>query len=244
MFFLHDDFVVMSRSFLLLIFVCQNVFADIGVELDVVFRDSTLHCQYLYVLAPNAGGTNDTIAVFDTLSFDGQNRVSLFYPVCSDGKNMLSMVDSSGLHIESHLFGVSPRRTTFVVIARQQQLKVTGKDYLYPLKNEDERLYFTFLLIFFVVKVFISALFIFSSKLPKRLISIASGAFLLSVFVDWFLPINYLYRFVATALAEYLLIATIGRKSILWLRSIALVLTVNIAGFGIIAILYLLFVFW
>ena len=221
----------------------MKAFADIGVELDVVFRDS-VQCRYLYVLSPNAGGTNDTLAVFDTLSFNGQNRVSLFCTVSSHGKNKLSLVDSGGLHIESDLFSISPRRTTFVAEVGNEQIKITHKDFLYPLKNEDERSYFIFLMIFFVVKIILAAVFIFSSKLPKRLIPIASGAFLLSSFVDWFLPMNYLYRFLIIALAEYPLIAVVGRKSISLLRAAGLILMVNIAGFGFIAFLYLLFVFW
>jgi hypothetical protein len=232
-----------SILILLLTLACGKVFAEIGVELDVVFNDSTVQCRYLYVLSPNAAGTNDTLAVFDTLSFNGQNRVSLFYTVGSEEKNILALVDSDGLHIKSNSFGISPQHTAFVVHVGQQQIKVAAKDYLYPLKNEDERSYFVFLLIYFVVKIVISAIFIFSSKLPKRLIFIASGAFLLSAFVDWFLPIHYLYRFAAAALAEYLMIATFGRKSISWLQASALVVIVNVAGYGIIAILYLMFVF-
>ena len=233
----------MNVLFLLLTLVCGKAFAGVGVELDVVFGDS-VQCRYLYVFSPNAGGTNDTLAVFDTLAFNGHDRVSLFYTASSGRKNILSMVDSSGLHIESDLFSITPRRTTFVAVVGYGQIKVTHKDYLYLLKNEDERSYFIFLMIFFVVKIIISAIFVFSSKLPKRLISIASGAFLLSAFVDWFLPMYYLYRFLIMAFAEYLLVATVGRKSISWLRAAMLILVVNIAGFGIIAFLYLGFVFW
>ena len=182
--------------------------------------------------------------MFDTLSFNGQNRVSLFFTANSSEKNMLSMVDSSGLHIESNSFRISPHRTTFAVFVDRQQIKIASKDYLYPLKNKDERSYFIFLLFFFVVKIVITTIFVFSSKMHKRLISIASGAFLISSFIDWFLPVHYLYCFFATALAEYLLIAVVGHKSISWFRTAMLVLTVNITGFGMIAALYLGFVFW
>jgi hypothetical protein len=223
--------------------VCGKIFG-IGVELDVVFRDSTLQCRYLYVLSPNAGGINDTLAVFDTLSFNGQSRVSLFYAAECGSENMLSMVDSSGLHIESSTFKVSRQRTVFAIMIGRQQIKVAGKDYIYPQKNEDERSYFVFLFIFFVVKILITAVFVFSSKLPKRTISISSGAILLSAFVDWFLPMNYLYRFLIIILAEYLLIALVGRRSISWLQAALLVLVVNIVGFGLIAVSYLSFVFW
>jgi hypothetical protein len=224
--------------------VCGKIFAGIGVELDVVFKDSTLQCRYLYALSPNTGGISDTLAVFDSLSFNGQNRVSLFYIAGSGSDHMLSMLDSSGLYLESRMFRVSSQRTTFTVVIGRQQIKVANKDYIYPQKNEDERSYFVFLFIFFVVKIWMVAVFFFSSKLPKRIISISSGAFLLSAFVDWFLPINYLYRFLIIALVEYLLIALVGRKSISWLQAALLVLVVNMVGFGLIAVLYLSFVFW
>lgn len=228
---------------LVLLLVRGNLFAGIGVELDVVFKDS-IQCRYLYVFSPNAKGTNDTLALFDTLSFKGQSRVSLFYSARSAGKNMLSIVDSGGVHIESKPFRVSPQRTVFTVAAGQEQILVTGKDYLYPQKNEDERSYYIFLLISFSVKILITAIFIFVSRLPKRIISIASGAFLLSVFIDWFLPVIYLYRFLIIMLAEYLLIALVGRKSVSRLRAALLVLVVNLTGYGIIAIMYLMYVFW
>ena len=229
--------------YLMLTFYCSKTFGNIDVELDVAFRDS-VQCRYLYVLSPNVEGTNDTLVVFDTLSFNGQNRVSLFYPINSGRKNMLSIVDSDGLHIESNIFRISPQRTTFIVHVGQQQIKVNGGDYLYLLKNEDERSYYIFLLIFFVVKIIIVAIFVFSSKQRKRLISIASGAFLLSAFAEWFLPIYYLYRFLIVVFIEYFLISIIGRKSISLLRAAVLVSMVNIIGFGIIALLYLGFVFW
>ena len=90
---------------LLLTISCGKAFANIDVELDVVFNDSTFQCRHLYVLCPAADGTKDTLAVFDTLLFNGRNRVSLFYSVHSEGKNMLSMVNSAGVHVESNLLG-------------------------------------------------------------------------------------------------------------------------------------------
>ena len=247
MFLLYRYFSDMSRVcslFLLLIFSCSELLANIGVELDVSFRDSTVQCRYLYVLSPNTGGTNDTLAVFDSLSFNGQNRVSLFYAASPAEDNMLLMADSSGMQIESKLFRVSHRRTTFDVIVGKQQIKVTNKDYLYPQKNEDERSYFIFLTIFLVVKILITAIFVFTTEHPKRIVSIASGAFLLSAFVDWFFPLHYLCRFLITMVVEYLLIAFVGHRSISWLWSALLVLLVNVIGFGFITVLYLLYVFW
>ena len=239
--------VVMLRIctlFLLLVITYGKAFADINVELDVVFSDSTVQCRYLYVLCPAKYGVNDTLAVFDTLSFNGTNRVSLFYSAGMNEKNILSMVDSGGVHVVSKPFRVSSQRTTFAVIVGERKIKVTGKDYLYLRKNDDERSYYIFLLIFFVAKLLMTTIFVLFSKLPKRIIPVASGAFLLSAFFDWLFPLNYLYRFLLIIIAEYLLIALVGRKFISWLRAARLVLAVNIVGYGFIAFLYILYVFW
>jgi len=233
-----------SSLVLLLMFACGNAFAGVGVELDVVFRDSTVQCRYLYVLGHDAKGVNDTLAVFDSLSFYGQNRVSLYYTVRSGGKNMLSVVDTSGLQVKSKPFKASQGRTTFTVVVDQYQIEVTGKDYHYLRKNDDERSYYVFLFIFVVIKFLITSIFGFATNQRKRIIAIASGAFLLSAFIDWLFPLNYLYRFVMILLAEYMLIALVGRRLISWLQAAMLVLTVNMVGFGMIAILYLLYVFW
>ena len=230
--------------FLLLSLTCGKSFAGVGVELDVAFSDSTAQYRYLYVLAPGVEGLNDTLAVFDSLSFYRQNRVSLFYSARFEGKNIVSLVDSGGVHLESKPFRVSPRRTTFSVVVGQEQINVSNRDFLYPQKNDDEHSYYAFLLIFFTVKILITVIFIFASKVPKRIITVAAGAFLLSSLVDWLFPLNYLYRLLMTMLVEYLLIALVGGKSISWLRAAMLVLAVNLAGFGTIVILYLLHVFW
>ena len=230
--------------FILLSLSCGKLLANINVELDVFFSDSTVNCRYLYVLATSTNGTNDTIAVFDSLSFYGHKRVSLFYSVRSNKKNTLSMVDTAGVYVTGKPFRVSPHRTTFLVDVGQLQIKVSPKDYLYPLKNEDEQSYFVFLTIFFVIKSLITIFFVFVTKQRKRIIAIAAGAFLLSAFIDWFLPVNYLYRFLMIILAEYMLFALIGRKFISWLWAAILVLTVNLIGFGLIASLYISYVFW
>lgn len=226
-------------------FTCGKVFADINVELDVVFSDSTIQCRYLYVLAPSAGRTNDTLAVFDTLHFNGPNRVSLFYSVHSGCKNTLSMVDSAGVHLLSSPFRISSQRTTFVVVVGKRQIEVTCKDYLYLRKNDDEQSYYVFLLIFFVVKLLMTTIFVLFLKLPKRIIIIASVAFFLNAFVDWLLPLHYLFRLLLIMLAEYLLIAIVVRRYMSsWLQAALLVLAVNITGYGIIVVLYILYVFW
>ena len=227
-----------------LIFTDGKMFANVGVELDVSFRDTTVQCQFLHVLSPNMRGTYDTIAIFDSLSFKGQSRVSLFYSVDTIGENIVSVTDASGIVAESRFYNVSPKRTTFAVLIGQQNIRLINKDYIYPQKNDDERSYYIFLAIFFAVKILITTIFVFSLKLPKRIITISSGTFLLTAFIDWLLPLHYLSRFFIMMLAEYLLIAYAGRASISWLRTALLVLLVNVTGFGLITSLYIVFVFW
>ena len=229
---------------MLLLFACGKAFSGIGVELDVAFEDSTVHCRYLYVLAIGVDGQNDTIAIFDTLSFNGQNRISLFYTAPSSGKNMLSMVDSAGVTVQSKPFILSPRRTTFDVVVGKQQIKVINYDYHYLRKDGNESSFYVFLTIFFIIKTLITIIFVLVSKQRKRIITIASGAFLLCAFIDWLSPLNYLYRLLIIILTEYLMIKLIGFKYISWLRAALLVLIVNIVGYGIIAILNLTYVFW
>ena len=118
----------MINSFLLFAFVVGNTFSNIDVELDVAFRDSTVNCRYLYVICNEK---NDTLAVFDTLSFNGYDRVSLFYYAKDEGKNTIAMIDTSGAHLESNTFVVSPRRKVFSVVIDNRQINVRGKNYLY-----------------------------------------------------------------------------------------------------------------
>ncbi len=230
--------------FLLLLPAFIKSFAGIGIELDIAFSDTTFRCQYLYVLSPNSSGANDTLVVFDSLSFNKYNRVSLFYTVAEDRENMILAVDADGQERRSRLFKISPNRTTFAVSIKPQHINVSVKDFLYPLKYGNEESYLFFLLIFFVIKIFTTAIYIFVSRMPFRLILIAAGAYLLTSFIDWMFPVEYLFRFILVMVAEYLLIAFFGRKSISWLRAALLVLVVNAVCFGIIAIAYILFVFW
>lgn len=231
-------------AFFLLFGSSGKAFADFGIELDVVFKDSTGRYRFLYVLDAGPVASGDTLAAFDTLSFNRQRRVSLFYTVPAASDNILSVVDTAGTIVSSTPFSVSSQQTTFVAVVDTHRIKVAGRDYLYPQKNEDPQSYFYFLLIFFMVKVIITAIFIFASKLPRRLIFIASGAYLLSAFIDWFLPLHYFFRFLAIALIEYLLIALFGRKAASPLRIGLLVIVVNVVGFGLIVLTYLLYVFW
>jgi len=229
---------MICKYLLLIALICEK--AHIDVELDLSFKDTTVQYQYLYVVCSNQ---NDTLAIFDTLSFNKYNRVSLFYSVNNKGKNKLSMTDYNGKQYESKPFMVSPYNTLFSVVVGQQQISVAKKDFLYTKKNENKKSYYVFLLIYLMVKVLITAIYVFIAKLPKRNISIALGAFLISSFIDWYFPVYYLYRLLMIMLIEYLFIAFVGRKSISWLHTMFLVLFVNISGFGIIAILYLFYLF-
>lgn len=115
--------------FLFFTLLSENTFSNIDVELDVVFRDSTVQTRYLYVLCSDK---NDTVAVFDTLSFNGYDRVSLFYSVNGRNENMLAMLDSGGVQFESKPFTVSPRSNIFSVIIDNRKISVEKKSYLYP----------------------------------------------------------------------------------------------------------------
>ena len=238
--------------FLLLTFHGGMLFANIDVELDVVFKDTTVQCRYLYVLSQDRYEIRDTLAVFDTLSFKRNDRVSLFYTVENDKTNILLMVDSAGMVIESKPFRIFSGRVlrtrnapaVFTVVIEHEKISVANKNYLYLKKNENLTSYLAFLFIFLTVKLLITTYFVLLSALPKRIIAFASCFFILTAFIDWFIPLYYIYRFFITILAEFLLISVIGRKFISWLQAAMLILIVNIAGFGIIAFMYILYVFW
>ena len=226
--------------FLFTLFIFGNMFAEANVELDVVFSDSTVQCKYLYVLGANTG---DTLAVFDTLSFNRQNRVSLFYTANKGGKNILLLVDSEGALSESKPYNIM-YSNVFSVAVGKEQISVNKRDFLYFRKNSDNKSYFVFLLFFFTVKSLITFFFVFLSALHRRVAAFASGAFLLSALIDWFFPLHYFYRLFVTLLAEYLFIAILGRKSISWLWTAILVMVVNFVSFGIIAFLFILHALW
>ena len=234
-----------SNFLLLLTLFCGKMFANIDVELDIVSNDSVLQYRYLYVLqSVGAEGKEDVLAVFDSLSFNKHDRVSLFYTVSDPGKNVLTFIDADGQSLESNPFKVSPRRTVFLVIVDQEKITVSNKTYLHSLKNENKNSYYIFLLIFLTVKILLTAPFVFISNLRKRNIAIAAGAFLLSAFIDWLFPVGYLYRLLMTMFVEFLLIAVIGCRYISRVQAAVLVLIVNTIGFGIIMLLYLSYMFW
>ncbi len=238
------NFIRLGVVLLLLSALCEKALAGFGVELDMVFKDSTYQCHFLYVLSPNSTGTNDTLVSFDSLAFNRQQRVSLFFNIPQEQKIKLLMYDTDGHVLESKLFKASPQRTIFRVTVHQHRVKITHKDFLYPQKNEDTKSYFFFLWIFFVFKMLVSGIYILAARLPLRLMAVTSGTFLLSSLVDWFLPLSYIYRLCITALFEFLIIAFVGRKSISWIRVAILVFILNITGFGLIFFSYLWYVFW
>jgi hypothetical protein len=231
--------------FILFTLICGQASANIGIELDVVFGDSTVQCRYLYVLRHDvAESKNDTLAVFDSLSFNGLTRVSLFFTANNDGNHILLMVDKNGELFESNHFKISSQRTVFPVVVQQRQISVTDSIFLNPRKNDNDNLYLIFRLLFLAVKVLLAISYILVFKLRVRNIAIVSCAFLPSVLIEWFFPLNYFYRLLLIMLVEYLLIAIVGRRSISLLHAAALVVIVNAAGFGIISVIYLLQLFW
>ena len=238
--------------FLLLTVVDCKVFAGIDVELVVFFKDTAVQCQYFYVLDTYEKGKSSTLAVFDTLSFNGNDRVSLFYTAKNGGINTVLMVDTAGVLMKSKPFRVSSGRllntgstsAVFNVVIGQGQISVALRNHHYLQKNRNNYSYFIFLFTSFTVKFLIAFILILLSNLPKRIITVASGAFLLSIFIDLLFPFHYIYRFIMTLLAGYILIAIVLRKSISWLQTTMLVLIVNIAGFGIIAFMYIFYVLW
>lgn len=224
--------------------LCGNIFAGLNAELDVVFEEPGQQCRFMYILSPDIEGKSDTLAIFDSLAFNRQQRVSLFFPIPQKREIKVSILTAGGQRMESGLFGVSPRQTTFAVSVNSKRIKITGKDFLYPQKNEDERSYVIFSLIFFIVKMLISSVYISVTRLPKPLLAITSGIFILSAFIDWFFPMNYYCRFLFAALFETLLLKVAGRASITWRHTILLATIVNIIGFGIIFALYFMYVLW
>ena len=226
---------------LLLTLFCGKLYGSIDVELDVLFGDSTVNCRCMYVICID---DNDTIAAFDTLSFFGYDRASLFYRMNGDGKDKLILLYNDSVLVESNIFEVLARRAVFDVVIWRDKISVSAKDYLYPRKNNNKYSYFIYLLIFFAIKTLLTALYIFIIPLAKRNILIASGVFLISSLIDWSLPVHFFFRFVLTVALEYIMISLIGRKSITWGWSAVLVLLVNISGAGIIALLYFFFSFW
>ena len=228
----------------LLVAPCGKAFADFNVELDVVFKDSAFRCESLQVLVPDSGEICDTLAVFDTLAFNNRQRVSLFYTVPGASKNMISLTDSAGNTQVSKTFKISPNRTTFIVIVDSKQIRVFPKDYLYPRKEEGTKSYFFFLLIFFVAKMLITFVYIRTEKLSGQLMLTASGAFLLSAFIDWLLPFHYFWRFLLITLFEFSLIAVFARKHVNPVQAGLLSTVVNVVGAGIISFGYFFYSFW
>ena len=230
--------------FLFFTLLGSKTFNAADVELDVVFSDSTVHCRYLYVISLGDNGLRDTIARFDSLSFNRHDRVSLFYPVNNYAKNMIAFADSQGVHTESEPFRISLLTRSAPAIFRvsigNQQVTVAKRDYFHLQKDEN----LAFVFVMFATKVLIMLFLVMLSALPKRTIAISTGAFFASSLLNWFFPLHYLYSTLISLPAEYLLIALIGRKYISWLRAAILVLVVNIAGFGIIAFLYIVYMFW
>jgi len=215
------------------------------VELDVVFVDTTFFVKYLYVISSEINGaTGDTLALFDTLSFNRHDRVSLFYSVSNKRNSIISIVDSDGIQIESKPFRIRTTRrnlpAVFAVVVENRQVTVAKRDYLHFQKKGS----LGFLVIFVSVKFLIMLCFVMLSTLPKRTIAVASIAFFASGVINWLIPHYFAYKILIYIPLEYLTILLIGRKFISWLPAAFLVLAVNISGLGVIALLYLIHMFW
>ncbi|MDR0713574.1 MAG: hypothetical protein LBF89_04855 [Bacteroidales bacterium] len=216
--------------------LCESL-AGRTVELNVAACD-TIRYRFLYVI--NTAG-NDTIAAFDSLSFDRKEN-SLYFN-CEDEPTLRICIVTDRQSAVSESFTVFSQHTLFYVSLQDDMVNVSIENFQYPQNEENKSAYFVFLLIFFTVKWSISATYIFVMRLPKRLLSVAAGTFLLSAFIDWYLPVNYLFRLPILAFAECGLFLT-AWKILPLKHNILMVSGANIAGFGLIILLYLLFIFW
>ncbi|MDR1866325.1 MAG: hypothetical protein LBR08_12235 [Bacteroidales bacterium] len=219
---------------------CGGLFAAEEVELEVVFPDDAAQCRFLYVLAETGG---DTLAVFDTLSFGRQRRSSLFFPMPRRQSVKLVAVTAGGRHLESRPARVSSHRTTFLATVGDDAIHLSVKDFLYPRKNDSEQAYLVFLLIFFAVKLSLAALFAVVFRLPKTALYAVCGMFMISGLIEWNLPLDYLLRMLVLIALEWIFISIGARKIISPRQTLAMVTTVNIAAFGLIAAVYLAYVF-
>ena len=217
---------------------------DQCVELDVVFNDSTMRCLYLYVICVDNNELRDTLAIFDSLSFNRQDRVSLFYKANNLEKKIISFIDCQGVDTHSKPYGISAfsRNTPalFSVILANQQVTIVERDFFYLLKKEN----LATLIIFYISKLLIISLFVTFSTLPKRTAAIASGSFLLSMAIYLLFPFYFVFNILIIIPVEYLFIALIGKKYISWLWAAFLVLGANIISYGIVAFLYYFYYFY
>ena len=218
---------------------CWNASA-LSIELDIMFTDSARHYQYLCILDRN----NDTLSISDSLAFNGTEGVSLFYQIAPEKEIKISATDTDNHSIESPFFKVSSRRTTFLVVFQDQYIDVSVKDFLYPIKGDKEESYLWFLLIFFVVKFIIALIYILANRIPASSLYIVAGVFILSSFISWLVPLNYIIRLGIVVLTEFTVIILFTWKKTSILHISLLVLINNLASFGLISFMYLLYTFW
>jgi hypothetical protein len=178
------------------------------------------------------------------LSFETPDRSTLYFSADNNQEIKLIMLTAGWQRMESETFTVSPQQSTLLVTVENDEISISAKDFRYPEKDSNENSYFVFLLIFFAVKLLISIAYIFAFRLPKQLFSIAAGIFLLSAFIDWTLPIHFLLRLASVIAFEFGLFFFTSRKIFPLLHNIVMTIAVNIAGFGLIMLAYLIYVFW
>ncbi len=222
-----------------LCFICANTYG-IGVELDIALKDSISNCRYIYILTEKS----DTLATFDSLAFAETRHTSLFFSIPDKQEIRLVAITNPTDTLFSDFFTVSPTQTLFSVTIEPGEINVKHKDYLYPLKKDNEHSYLFFLLLFVLIKTLIATSYIFLKEIPKRMIIVVVGVFLLSAVIDWVIPIQYLIRLLGMAIFEFLLVRLFGQKNITWAQSAIMIGITNAISFGIIFIAYLFYVFW
>ncbi|MDR3093782.1 MAG: hypothetical protein LBU62_03950 [Bacteroidales bacterium] len=223
----------------LMLFCCGTIYGR-QIELEVIVPDS-LSFRHLYVL--NAGN-NDTLAVFDSMYVGYAKRSTLYFPSKEAQYIRLLLLTTSWQRIESASFSISARHSAFTVTINDLQIKVTRRDFRYPQKNEDDNSYWVFLLIFFLVKILISTACIYAMNLPRSLLYSISGVFLLSSLIYWSLPMFYLLRILVMVVFEFGILFLMESKKMPLLHNALLVIAENIAGVGLIELVYLFYVFW
>ncbi|MDR1667599.1 MAG: hypothetical protein LBS03_07920 [Bacteroidales bacterium] len=216
--------------------LCKNVTGR-TVELNMISSDTT-RFRLVYVVDVVGG---DTLAAFDSLAFDRQRNILYF---SCEGEQIVRIfaLTSGQQFVESESFTLFLQHTTFYALLQRDEINVSIEDFQYP-QNEEKENYFIFLLIFFTVKWSISAVYIFVMRLPKSLLAVAAGAFLLSAFIDWNLSVGYLFRLLILMFVECGLFLT-ARKILPLKHNIPMVAGANLSGFGLIMLAYLVFIFW
>jgi hypothetical protein len=226
-----------------LFFLYADAQAETVVELNVAFRDSTVRCGGVCVLA--AGVAGDTLVVFDSLSFRGMEEVSLFYDIVANGVHRLLVYDTDGAEMESNTFRVSHRRTAFSVLIGKGSVRVSGMPYLFPRRVGARYPFLSFLLVSFLFKIVFSTVFVLISGVLTsgqrfRLVWVAGVAFLLSAPIGWLLPAPHLLRLLIIMAVDWGVIVLLCRGYVGRRMAMRMVMVVGVPVYGLIAVSHLL----